>query len=209
LRDFDFYEFAGVLVPGIALLVGLGFLFEAELPSSFLLPTDIGGALAPLAVAYALGHLIAGIGNALEVAYWWRWGGMPTDWPYSRWEREGSDDYRSRLVVHLGTDAGVESLEVWRDLVRRARASLYSEGKAGRLQVFSGTYGMSRGLAVVSLALLCVAWASELRASVVYPALAASGLIALLRMHRFGEYYATEFFANISALRKVGAENGD
>src|SRR5262245_46909726 len=80
LKELTFYEFTGVVVPGSLTSMGLAQVFD--LPSAFV-PSTVGELGAHLIVAYGLGHLVQGFGNAVEAIYWKLRGGMPTDWPRS------------------------------------------------------------------------------------------------------------------------------
>jgi hypothetical protein len=77
-RTFDFYEYAGIIVPGAVLVMALVWLF----PESRALFSKEGVTLGELGlfviIAYAAGQLVQAIGNYLEWAWWKLWGGMPS-----------------------------------------------------------------------------------------------------------------------------------
>src|SRR5262249_40844210 len=73
-RAFDFYEYAGVLVPGAVLVMGLLWVF----PEGRALLAKDGVTLGELGlfviIAYAAGQLVQAIGNYSEWAWWKAWG---------------------------------------------------------------------------------------------------------------------------------------
>ena len=77
-RTFDFYEYAGFIIPGAVLVIALVWLF----PDSRALFSKEGVTLGELGlfviIAYAAGQLVQAIGNYLEWIWWMPWGGMPS-----------------------------------------------------------------------------------------------------------------------------------
>jgi len=77
-RTFDFYEYAGIIIPGAVLVMALVWLF----PESRALFSKEGVTLGELGlfliIAYAAGHLVQAVGNYLEWAWWKPRGGMPS-----------------------------------------------------------------------------------------------------------------------------------
>ena len=77
-RTFDFYEYAGFIVPGTALMLGLLLFF----PEGRALFTKEGVTFGEFGlfvlVSYAAGQLVQGIGNFIEWLWWKPWGGMPS-----------------------------------------------------------------------------------------------------------------------------------
>jgi len=67
MRDFDFYEFVGILIPGATLVFGAALLNLVDLPfvrtKESLSFGDLG---ATVVLSYVAGHLIQGIGNWFE-----------------------------------------------------------------------------------------------------------------------------------------------
>jgi hypothetical protein len=77
-RTFDFYEYAGFIIPGAVVVMAVVWLF----PESRALFSKEGVTLGELGlfviIAYAAGQLVQAIGNFLEWLWWKPWGGMPT-----------------------------------------------------------------------------------------------------------------------------------
>ena len=111
-RTFDFYEYAGIIVPGAILTLGLLYFF----PEGRALFAKDGITFGELGlfviVAYAAGHVVQGVGNWLEWAWWKLWGGIP-----SRRVLAGkllSAEQHRRLVKALQADAKIvgETVEI-------------------------------------------------------------------------------------------------
>jgi hypothetical protein len=207
-RTLDFYEFTGILVPGVLFLLGMGYLAPPGAKiAPLLLPENVGAAVIHLVLAYGVGHLVQAIGNFLETGYWWVQSGMPTDWPFSKPTREFPLSYREPLLTW--TDGGdVNSIDDWRRRVAIARAAIMSRGLGARLLTFNGNYGMFRGMAAIGVLFLLVAWyfrPNHLLAT--YALILAATILATYRMHRFAKHYGKEFFASVSLLKSTLGES--
>lgn len=209
LRNFDFYEFVALIVPGSVLMVSIGFLLRVDLVASVLIPESLGALGVHVLVAYLVGHLLQGVGNYIEFAYWKPWKGMPTDWPITR-KKTNLFPEATASVLAFTKSSGVTDIRTWRSLVAQARSVVYFEGRANRLQYFNGTYSMFRGIVTTGLIVACFAWASPVNSALVYLAIVLAVGISLNRMHRFAVHYANELFANVGALalRERGESNG-
>jgi hypothetical protein len=196
-RTFDFYEYAGYIIPGSVLTLGL-LLFFPEGRAFFTKEGVTFGELGLfIVVAYAAGQLVQSIGNGIEWLWWKPWGGMPgkrvLDGHYL------SVGQRKRLVEALKKDPRVnrdiESVDnaEYRAIVREVYAIVSGIGKAGRVDIFNGNYGLLRGLAAAFVALIVVAVALT-KGVYVIGGLVILLLLAIQRMHRFAVHYATELF---------------
>ena len=112
-------------------------------------------------IAYAAGQLIQGIGNWIEWLWWKTWGGYP-----SKRVLGGhliSADQHKRVVEALRKDGKVTAdvttcaLPECLAIVREVYSVVAAAGKAGRVDIFNGNYGLSRGLAAFLLVLLVAA----------------------------------------------------
>ena len=148
-------------------------------------------------IAYAAGQLIQGIGNWIEWLWWKTWGGYP-----SKRVLGGhliSADQHKRVVEALRKDGKVTAdvttcaLPECLAIVREVYSVVAAAGKAGRVDIFNGNYGLSRGLAA-SLLVLLVAAIVLVKGLYVIGALVALLFLAVQRMHRFGKHYALELF---------------
>lgn len=207
MRKLDFYEFAGIVVPGGVLLAGLIWThsFGSAVPP---FGVSLGGFGVGLVLAYAAGHLVQAVGNLAEWAWWGLWGGMPTDWPRSGKHRLLSPERTRALEKRVRAAFQQPELRLerslssglWVDLVRQIYAAVESRGRAGRVDIFNANYGLCRGLGA-ALALVAVA-APVLGRTDWRPilAFAAAAGVALWRMHRFAKHYARELFVQFLAL---------
>lgn len=213
MRQFDFYEFAGVLVPGAVVLTGVALCFPAIRDTVFRADISVGEAALSLIVAYGAGHLVQAAGNGLEKLWWALWGGMPSDWPRSRRHALLAPDQGSQLEaavrekVLLRLERGLTQLSAcdWSAVVRQIYATVLRAGAAQRVDIFNGNYGLNRGLAAALLAILAILltthgfapWQAELL-------LVLGVVVAVYRMHRFGVHYARELLVQFLAIEVNG-----
>lgn len=202
MKNFDFYEFTGILIPGVVTLY-IGTLLFPELTAF----TDgkglsVGDLGVFVILAYATGHLVGAIGNILECGYWKAWGGMPTDWvrdPKKTFlASEQSDKVKTKvqklLGIHEGKALSAWTAKEWFGVTRQIHAVVEAENKAARIHTFNGNYGMFRGMASGLLVCLAVAPFSTNINGLGYAICGACAVLSLCRMHRFGKHYARELF---------------
>ncbi|MEQ8379720.1 hypothetical protein [Parvibaculum sp.] len=196
-RSFDFYEFAGVLVPGAVLLIGLFWIFpHTELPLAGL---DFSASDLAIFVflAYATGHLVQGVGNWIEVFWWEMSSGSP-----SRKILQGKtlDEFTySRLLEALRTDGFLDvnsstvPSSIATTITREVYATVSANGRSNRVDIFNGNYGLLRGLT----AALTIIFFLTLFVAKDPAAISISAVLVVLscqRMNRFSRHYATELF---------------
>jgi hypothetical protein len=203
-RTFDFYEYAGIVIPGAVLVVALVWLF----PESRALFSKEGVTLGELGlfviIAYAAGQLVQAIGNYLEWAWWKPWGGMPTGRVLSG--KLLTTEQHQRLLEALrpalgGVDPSKLPEPERRAIVREVYAEVLSAGKAARIDTFSGSYGLMRGLAAAFVVIFPLAMVAG-KGAAVLGTLIVLFFLAIHRMHRYSQHYATELFLQFLALRK-------
>lgn len=202
-----FYDTIAIVLPGTLTLVGISVLFDVGPLRPLLIPQDGGALVAHVLLAYLAGQLLQAIGNGLEAVYWSFWRGKPTAWPLSR-PKSNSFPSAVQTVSDLlnlkppdpqQADAAV----TWRHMLSAARAAIYADGLAGRLQVFNSTYGMLRGVLAAFLVLAGIGWASPtFQPLYYYLFILLLASLATFRMHHFALLYATEFFSTIRLLRE-------
>jgi hypothetical protein len=203
-RTFDFYEYAGIVIPGAVLIMAVVWLF----PDTRALFSKEGVTLGELGlfviIAYAGGQLVQAIGNLLELLWWKPRGGMPSGRVLCG--KYLSAEQHKRLLDALRPtlgDADPSNLQQAQKLaiVREIYSEVAAAGKAGRVDTFSGSYGLMRGLAaafVVTFALAIVA----AKGLTVLCVVAVLFLLAVYRMHRYSCHYATELFTQFLAISK-------
>lgn len=201
MRQLDFYEFTGVLLPGAIVMAALVLLFPGWGLPTLVKDVSVGGLGIFMVLAYAVGHLVQAVGNVIEAAWWKCWGGMPTNWLRAKPARLLATQQISLLEERLRKQPGLASFDIasssandWHAITRQIYAAVAGAGRAGRVDTFNGNYGLNRGLAaglLAALALLPTQAAVDWR--VVVCVLVGAGL-ALYRMHRFARHYARELF---------------
>jgi hypothetical protein len=217
MKEFSYYEFTGLLVPGGVFTAGILALFPKCAP--FVATGGLGfgefGLL--LLVSYGLGHLLQGIGNLLETGWWWIFGrGMPSDWVRSGKRFLLTDSQREavfakvRGVLGLTLPDSVASLSKpeWHAIVRQIYAVVQKCSAAARVDAFTGNYGINRGLAAafVSLAAISLLCASG-HGWRLYAGLGVLTALAVARMHRFGVHYGRELFVQFLAAGEKGGKS--
>jgi hypothetical protein len=143
-RNFDFYEYAGIIIPGTVLVMALIWLF----PESRVLFSKEGVTLGELGlfviIAYAAGQLVQAIGNGLEWFWWKLCGGMPSAQVLCG--RFLSADQHKRLLEGLRSIVGDADPCKLPEPERLAMREVYSQvagaGKASRVDTFNGNYGL-------------------------------------------------------------------
>jgi hypothetical protein len=206
-KQFDFYEFAGIVLPGAILIAGLSRVVPSIGSVVPVKDISLGSLGLFLILAYAAGHVLQSIGNLIEFL-WWYFPGMPTDWvrtdrghllsPLQRNALE--QQLPKKLVLEGAFSFSTVTAKQWFAISRQIYAAVAAATRASRIDTFNGNYGLNRGLAAAFL-LVGIAVVIENRAHWPYTvALACAVALALLRMHRFGRHYARELFVQFLQL---------
>jgi hypothetical protein len=216
MRNFDFYEFAGILVPGVIVLTGISLLVETVQRLFQPDTMSVGGLGLFLILAYAAGHLVQGAGNVIETGWWSLFGGMPTDWVTKTNQRLLADEQLTLLELKVQeltrSNVSIKAADrrSWRSITRQIYAYVAGAGRSKRVDTFNGNYGLNRGVMASLLTLVVVTIAIHgLGAWRVEVGLFAVALVSLYRMHRFGRHYATELFVQYLNLPQQGGAAGD
>lgn len=214
MKDFDFYEVIGVIAPGMVLVVGAVLLFFPD-QHQYLLSianVSLGSLGVGLILAYVAGQLLQAVGNGLETVWWWLWGGMPTDWIRSgkhdlvATSQRDSVQMRVRGMLNSPVfDLSTSDKRHWYSITRQIYAAVSAAGRATRVDIFNGNYGLCRGIAAGFLLLL--AWSAFVnwRAWQIEAVLAILISLAIYRMHRFGVRYGRELFLQYLQLPETSA----
>lgn len=198
---FDFYEYAGIIVPGSVLAFG-AIVLAPEL-RTYLEPEGFTfGELGLFVVlSYAIGQLVQGIGNTVEWIWWLPWGGIP-----SKRILDGetlTKQQHGRLIERIRSEGIVGetiSNEDARAAIREIYARVAAADRAGRVDKFNGIYGMLRGLSAALISLTAAAAVL----GVDWPTVSLLGfvtLVSLRRMHRFGWHYGRELAVSYLAMQ--------
>jgi hypothetical protein len=211
-RNFEFYEFAAVLTPGVITLVGLLWLFPISPQGTHPFELSAGAFGVGLILAYAVGHLVQLVGNIIEGSYWRLLGGRPTDWVTAC--RNGLISSAQRLALQNRVQRDIAGFNdqtlahckkaEWLFATRQIYATVNKAGSAARVDIFNANYGLCRGMASAFLVLLASSiYLSRLGGLRRDAFLIALFAVALYRMHRFAVYYARELFVQFIQLRPV------
>lgn len=207
MRQFDFYEFTGILVPGAAALAGVLMLVPGLMPMSGVKDFSIGGFGLLVVIAYVAGHLIQAIGNLAEWLWWKAWGGVPTDWVRTAPTNLLAEAQISTLPKAIAeqlkladVDIRKTSREQWYSITRQIGAAVDAAGRGSRVQTLNGNYGLNRGLTAALVVVLVVALTAKPADWVVLGGLSVAIGLALARMHRFGKHQARELFVQFLQL---------
>jgi hypothetical protein len=217
MRQFDFYEFTGVIAPGTVILLAAALIWPDHLGGIQKLDVTVGGFGLALLLAYVAGHLLQAVGNLLEAAWWKLLGGWPSDSPRTGKSGLLSEAQLAQLQERIRTDLGFKDVTLgpnlpsksWHPIFRQIYAMVRAAGRDDRAHTFNGNYGMFRGITsaaiVAAIAIVLVrGWATWPLAAAF---LTAAGL-ALFRMHRFAKHYARETYVQFLALSRVSASDG-
>jgi len=203
MKKLNFYDFAGILAPGAVAVYGLARIY----PELGLIVRDekvsFGELGLLLILAYVAGHLLQAFGNLIEWVWWKPCGGMPTDWVRTGRRNILADAQRKVLPVKIRELLNIEcnddlsrfSSKDWFSIRKQVYSAVRRAGRAERVDIFNGSYGMFRGVAA-SLIVILVAAFNDLEQArwKLYGVLLVLALLALIRMHRFGVHYARELF---------------
>ncbi len=217
MKNFDFYEFNGLLLPGILALFGVSLLstgFLSVVGGSSLTVGDLG---LFVVLAYIVGHLVQAMSTVLEPFLWNRGGGMPTariQKEKPRWltpEQYAQLDSHLKKKLNLSPNGNLQDVasNEWFGITRQVYAAVAAQGRAARVDTFNGTYGLLRGLLTVLLSLIILT--STVAYKVPLGNVQDQYLVALLalvfctylifnRMKRFGGDYAQELFVQFLQL---------
>lgn len=213
MKQFDFYEFTGLLLPGTLFLAGIVYLWpEASRVDGFK-DLSVGGLGLFVLLAYVVGHLLQAVGNMLEWLWWKLFGGMPTDWIRSSPKRLIASAQiqklhtllRERLVLDLPPKLADLTSQEWYSITRQVYAAVAAVGRATRVDTFNGNYGLNRGLFTAALLLACVSPISPNSNEGMSAVFVVVALLAAARMHRFAKHYGRELFIQFLQLPHADA----
>lgn len=211
MKKFDFYEFTGILTPGVILLYAVSLTVPAVTPFMGSAQLSVGDLGLFVVLAYVAGHLVQSLGNLIEWAFWKPFGGMPSNWVIggrtpgylNPQQLEALPAKVTEILKwNLGKALADMTEKEWKPVVGSIYAAVQAAGRSGRVDVFNGNYGMLRGVAsgLLVAAVLCLVrqggpqwWAAA--------GVAGLAVLALVRMFRFGRHNARELFIQFLQLR--------
>ena len=201
MKQFDYYEFTGILVPGVTALAGSLLLFPDLLKPVSMKDVSLGGLGLFVILAYVLGHLVQAVGNGLEAGWWKLWGGMPTDWVRTKPNCLLAPSQLAALEKASKERLRLKDLQIanntpgqWYAVTRQVYAEVAGAGRAARIDIFNGNYGLNRGIAAGLFAVLAIALIKWPINWALVSGAALAIALAIYRMHRFARHYARELF---------------
>lgn len=203
MRKFDFFEFAGILCPGVIFIFGVIIIFtKAELITNSNL-MNIGNFGVFLVFSYVIGHLMQLGGNVVEIVWWRIWNGNPTDWVRSGKRKLLSEQQLSLLTIKIKYILKLKipsslcniSTTDWYSIVRQIYVHIRSSGYVDRIDIFNANYNLFRGVSssFVSLSIIALVFVDNHRI-IIFFILIITAILSLLRMHIFGIHYGRELF---------------
>lgn len=208
MKQFDFYEFTGILAPGSLFLAGVVYLWPDTFRFDTFKDVSVGGLGIFVLLAYASGHLVQAVGNVIEWVWWKAFGGMPSDWvrtsPESLLAPVQAEKLRAlireRLHLEVPEQLSVLSQTAWFSITRQIYAAVNTGGRVQRVDTFNGNYGLHRGLMAAAVILAILALFKEPMVIQLFVGLLLVAMIAAARMHRFAKHYARELFVQFLQL---------
>lgn len=202
MKEFNYYEFVGILIPGSILLYGASIIFSNIGPFLFVQNLSFGDFGIFFILAFALGHLAHIFGNGLEYVWWKTFGGMPTDWirtgKFNFLGKKTREDIAARIRDRIGgPDFSFDKIDSkeWYSITRRIYAAVEGAERAGRADKFNGNYSLFRGMATAFLILAILILIHNQHNWEWSVGCLIASLGAVYRMNRFGKNYARELFA--------------
>jgi len=214
MNKLSFYEQVGIVIPGSVFLFGVMFYVPALRDVLAKDGISIGGLGIFVIISYAVGHLLAALGNGIENLYW-RWKrGMPSSWIVGPSPRLLSSSQIGKIQALTASRLGLSVAPFaeltesgWFPIFRQIYSDVERHGKAGRGGTFNGIYGLNRGLSAATLALaVAVLFLAPAQWLVSVGFLVVSA-VYLYRMHRFGVHYAREIYNQFLLLSAEAVES--
>jgi hypothetical protein len=199
-KEFSFYEFVGILVPATILLFSWHLIYEHVYQKQIIDFSNLGETLVFITICYGVGHLLHSLGNLMEKGIWFIFRGFPTKW-LSEKNIFGKNLFNNSLNKKIikkvkqkfGKEVGNHGNLVYN--------FIFLKSKTERVDIFNANYCLFRGLSISFILIMSICvyyhyWETTLLLSVPL-------ILSLIRMFRFGKYYAKEIyitFYNLSEL---------
>ncbi len=193
-KEFSFYEFVGILVPGVTLLFFSDVIIELVYQKTIIDFSKVGESIVFLIIAYGMGHILQAVGNVFESVMWKVFGSMPTQWLTKKnrfgnylFDLEQSEKIKEKMFQQFGEKAGKDygrAVYNWLSLKEKITEK--------RIDVFNANYSQFRGLTVTFYSLAAIVWIYLGWKLMLVPL--CLGLLSNFRMFRFAKLYATEIF---------------
>ena len=203
-KEYSFYEFVAIIVPGALFLFSINTLISINYPKYIIEYTKIGGSFIFILLSYGAGHLIQSFGNFFESIVWGILKKKPTDWIFNKniFNRYLFDKrLNEKLQLQLKSKFG----DSHSNIGQVTYIFLFEKGKTSRIDIFNGNYSLYRGLSVTFLLLLTVSY--NLVTIKIILILLAAFFLSTIRMYRFANYYAKEIFLTFMIISESSNPN--
>ncbi len=210
-KDFDFYEFSGIILPGFLTLTGISLIDNSLRTFVWTPQISVGLVLLGIILSYIAGQLIQGLGNFLESVWWKLFRGVPTDWLRTRNNKVISLSQINKieeLIKNQLAPSNFESIKKlskneWYLLTRQIYSIIEIVNKSKRIDVFNGLYGLNRGIATsfLIITIIYLFYYGFTNISIIIVLLILFSL-SLYRMHRFAIHYARELFVQFITVKQ-------
>ena len=193
-KEFSFYEFVGIIVPGVTFLFFSELVIEQIYHKVIIDFSKVGESIVFVIISYGIGHILQSVGNLFELVMWKAFGSMPTQWLNQK-NRFGKNLFDAEMAEKIKTKAfeqfGGNSK---RDYGRDAYSWLSQIEKTTekRIDVFNANYSLFRGLTITFYILAIIVWIYVGWKEALFPIIL--GFLSNLRMYRFAKLYASEIF---------------
>ena len=206
MNRFNYYETVGVIAPGIVLIFTSSLIWPEQLSQIKTFDLSLGSFGFALILAYVAGHILQSVGNLIEKV-WWKFSVYPSDSILDKectivnqqQKKQIEERLRKIYPEFLFSDQTNDS---WGPFFRQVHNEVSKAGNTARIDAFNGTYGMLRGVAVATfvsaIVMIFVRGFCEWQLILV---LIFAGILSLIRMARFGRYYAREVFLEYIIMR--------
>lgn len=189
------------MTPGAVFLFGMMFYVPGLRDVLAKDGVSVGGLGIFVIISYAIGHLLAALGNIIENLYWRLKGGMPSNWIIGPKPRLLSPAQIAKVEALTAARLGLTpppfaelTASAWFPIFRQIYSDVEKHGKPGRGDTFNGIYGLNRGLCATTLALAVAILIQVPTQWIMSLGLVGASMVYLYRMHRFGVHYAREIY---------------
>jgi hypothetical protein len=214
MRNFNFYEFVAIIIPG-ATFLGLLVWLIPELQTFFFGNAGLLELGYFLIFSYIGGHIIQAPASLLLKLWWKIRGGQPTDWLRKPKLKLFSEKIRSQLfekmdVQEIKGDISKKEWHEWWGCISTLRAQVVKRSECyERAYYFLAQMNMFRGLVAVTLLAVIaevLRWLSEDYFWNQHFGFVLLGLVLLVlfvhRMDKFGRDYAKEMVAQYLGIKE-------
>ena len=193
-KDFSFYEFVGILVPGVTLLFFSEVIIERIYGKAIIDFAKLGESFIFLIIAYGFGHILQAVGNLFENTLWGIYGGKPTQWLTKKnrlkiklFSPEVSEKIQKKIFSNFGE---VQGKDYGREVYNWLSLKEYVTEK--RIDIFNANYSLFRGLTVSFYGLTIITLFLPEWYFLIIPF--TLGVLSNFRMLRFAKLYARELY---------------